>query len=101
MEQHDPDLEDWAFGAPNENMASVTPTTRISDIAAGYMIPFVGMLVLVAVLSYSTCKTIEYHELIRNNKQYRNVILACNAALVCTTTVLISYAVHKEACSYK
>ena len=95
--EHDRDLEDWAFGAPDENVAGVTPTT--SDIAAGYMIPFVGMLVLVAVLSYSTCKTIEYHELLRNNKQYRNVILVCNAALVCTTTVLISYVVHKEACS--
>ena len=60
-------MEDQAFGAP-----CALGEKTWSDNAADYMLPVSTTVIMILILSWSTCKTIEYHELIRSEVRYRN-----------------------------
>ena len=62
------------------------------------MVVTVSMLVLVLMLAYSTCKTIEYHEIIEQKRKYRNAVIALNSLMVLVIMLFCLYTLrHGEA----
>ena len=84
-------LEDQAFGPLDAPCAAGEKTW--SDNAADYMLPVITTVVMILMLSWSTCKEIEYHELIHSEARYRNTVVAMNAAVVLIGVVVVAWAI--------
>lgn len=90
----DESLEDRAFG----RAAATTGGTRAwSDGVVAYMPPLIATAILIVVLSWSLCKTIEYHEAIVANPRYRTGVLVFNGACAVAASLVVGYTVRAEA----
>ena len=91
----DENLVDRAFGPKLscDEQGRNPPTDRVT----AFMVPIVTTILLVLVISWSTLKTIEYHEVIQSNPTYRNVILVVNGVAVVSAIIVVIYSILSHA----
>ena len=88
-------LEDRAFG--RYEVSQTAQGRGWSETTADYMLPLMSTIILVIILSWSTCKTIEYHELIQGSPKNRKGVLLFNGMVVVVAVTVVVYTVHRGA----
>ena len=92
-------LHDLAFGTASKPRTGSVFFTRVdgqSGCASDVLLVITTIGVLILVLSYTSCKALEYHELFQRNTAHHTGLLVFNAVAVLCSFLTVLYATRVD-----